>query len=244
MLNLSKMFEIESLSVEKNGVEKLKDISFMLDEGEILSILGINGAGKSTLALALAGHIPYKATKAFFDGNDIQNHSVNDLMKLGLAFIPESKIFFEGITVEEHLDISFLALDLFPKKNTMDKRKNFVYEMFPRLFERKKQLANLLSGGEKQMLLIATALVLEPKLLILDEPSQGLSLKMVDQIFDMLVALSKEKIGIILIEQNIYQSLDISDKAVVIENGNITLSGSAKDIKNNSQLENYCLGLV
>ena len=238
------MFEIELLSVEKNGVEKLKDISFKLNKGEILSVLGINGAGKSTLALAIAGQIPYKAQKAIFLENNIQNHSTNELMKMGLAFIPESKTFFDGITVEEHLDLSFLALSFFPKKEVMRERKNVIFGMFPRLFERKKQLASVLSGGEKQMLLIATALILDPKLLILDEPSQGLSLKMVNQIFDMLTSLAKKDIGIILIEQNIYQSLDISNQAVVLENGKITLSGLAKDIRKNPQLENYCLGLV
>lgn len=237
------MLKIDNLNVYKKQNLCIKDISITVKSGEIYSVLGINGAGKSSLALALAGHLPYTATAALFDGEDISQKNPQELIQKGIAFIPEQKFFFMGMTVEEHLCLSMLALTLKPDKNLIMKRCNDIYSFFPRLYERRQQVASTLSGGEQQMLLIASSLMINPKLFILDEPSQGLSLKMVDHIFDILVKLSHQGMGIILIEQNIYQALDISHNACVLENGKMTLSGLASDIKNHPDLNNICLGL-
>jgi branched-chain amino acid transport system ATP-binding protein len=237
------MLKIDQLNVYKKQNLCVRDVSFSVKKGEVFSILGINGAGKSSLALALAGHLSYTAAIALFNEDDISKNNSQQLVQKGIAFIPEQKFFFNGMTVEEHLGLAMLALTLLPHKSFLTKRLEEVYHLFPRLFERKKQIATTLSGGEQQMLLIASSLMIEPKLFILDEPSQGLSLKMVDHIFDILTMLSNQGMGVILIEQNIYQALDISHNACVLENGKMTLSGPAVDVKNHPDLNNICLGL-
>lgn len=237
------MLKIDQLNVYKEQNLCLKDISFDVKNGEIFSILGINGAGKSSLALALAGHLPYSAAQSLFNGENIFQNTPQQIIQKGIAFIPEHKFFFNGMTVEEHLHLSMLAITLTPNNIDITKGCENVYGLFPKLYERRKQIATTLSGGEQQMLLIGSSLVLNPKLFILDEPSQGLSLKMVDHIFNILTMLSGQGVGIILIEQNIYQALDISHKACVLENGKMTLSGSALEIKNHPDLNNICLGL-
>jgi branched-chain amino acid transport system ATP-binding protein len=238
------MLKIDQLNVYKGQNLCVKDISFEVKTGEIFSILGINGAGKSSLALALAGHITYTASHALFNGENISQNTPQQIIQKGIAFIPEHKFFFNGMTVQEHLHLAMLAITLTPNNRDITKGSENVYSLFPRLYERRKQIATTLSGGEQQMLLIACSLILNPKLFILDEPSQGLSLKMVDHVFDILKMLSEQGMGIILIEQNIYQALDISHKACVLENGKMTLVGSAVEIKNHPDLNNICLGLL
>lgn len=238
------MFNVQNLTAYKNDMPCLHHVSFSLEKGQILSVLGINGSGKSSLALALSGHLKHTADNMTLHGKKFHNNTPQELMKKGIVLVPEQKDFFNTLNVEEHLELALLAINFFVNKKDIALKKEYIYNLFPKLFERRKQLSSTLSGGELQMLLIAQALMIQPEILIFDEPSQGLSVQMVDYIFNLFSDLKKNGIGIILIEQNIYQSLNISDSSIVLENGRVALQGKSVDIKTHPQLNKICLGVA
>jgi branched-chain amino acid transport system ATP-binding protein len=208
-------------------------------EGEIISLIGSNGAGKSTLLSSITGIVPSSKGKIYFEGKDITHKKPNEIVKMGISLSLEGRGILPRLTVEENLRVgAFTRKDKGEIKATMEE----MYQMFPRLEQRKKQLAGTMSGGEQQMLAIARALMSKPKLLLLDEPSLGLAPNLVKQIFQMITDINGKGISILLIEQNANMALKISNRAYVLENGVVKLSGASATLLNNQDVKKAYLG--
>lgn len=234
------MLEIKDLHVFYDNIHALKGISLKVEEGEVVSIIGANGAGKTTTLQTISGIISPKSGSIFFEGRDITKEKAHNMCKLGISQVPEGRRIFSKLAVKDNLKLGQFTI----KDTAANKEKDRAdfYKVFPRMSERKNQLAGTLSGGEQQMLAMGRALMSRPKLLILDEPSMGLSPLFVKEIFEVIKQLKEKGTTILLVEQNAKMALSISDRAYVIETGNITLEGNAKDLLHNDSVKKAYLG--
>ena len=232
------LLEVNNLEVYYGVICALKGISFHVDEGEIVSLIGANGAGKTTMMQSTVGIIPKRSGTVLFDGQDITKTPCHKIVQLGMTQVPEGRRIFQELTVYENLMMGAYTVKDQQFKEELDK----VFELFPRLAERRRQIAGTLSGGEQQMLAMSRALMSRPKLLMLDEPSMGLAPILVDQIFDIIKELHAAGTTILLVEQNASKALEISDRAYVLETGNITLSGTGSELMNSPDVQKAYLG--
>ena len=233
------MLEVKNLSVSYGAIEAVKDISFTVNAGEIVSLIGANGAGKTTTLHTITGLVPAKSGSVMYNGVDLLKTHNNKIVTLGMAHIPEGRHVFTRMSVEENLEmVAFSLKDQSDLKKDLD----MVYGLFPRLKERRNQKAGTLSGGEQQMLAMGRALMSHPKTILMDEPSMGLSPKLVKEIFSIIRKLHEQGITILLVEQNAKMALSIADRAYVLETGRITMEGDAKELLNNEQVRKAYLG--
>jgi branched-chain amino acid transport system ATP-binding protein len=233
------MFEVEKINVFYGAIHALTDVSFHVDEGEIVTLIGANGAGKSTSLKTISGLLRATEGCIEFLGQDITQTAAEDIVKLGIIHTPEGRKIFAPLTVTENLEMgAFLERD----KGKIDSDMRDVFERFPRLKERRSQLGGTLSGGEQQMLAIARSLMSHPKLLLLDEPSMGLAPILVEQIFEIIREINKQGVSILLVEQNAKMALSIADRAYVLETGTVVLQGEAKEVMENPMVAVAYLG--
>lgn len=233
------MLEIRDLQVYYGVIQALKGISFDVNEGEIVTLIGANGAGKTTTMQSIMGLIPAKHGTITYQGELINKVPPHKIVKLGMTQVPEGRRIFQELTVYENLLMgAYTQKDAKLKKHDIE----YVYGKFPRLKERKNQIAGTLSGGEQQMLAMGRALMSRPKLLMLDEPSMGLSPLLVDQVFKIIQEIHKDGTTILLVEQNAGKSLAISDRAYVLENGKIAYSGTGKELTESENIKKAYLG--
>jgi branched-chain amino acid transport system ATP-binding protein len=237
---MSSLLEVEGLEVSYGQVRALNGVSFAVEAGGLLAILGSNGAGKTSLVRSIGGMLRPKAGRITFAGTDITNLESDATCELGIGQVAEGRQIFPSLTVEENL-----LLGAALKRAAARRMDNFsrVYDMFPRLLERRAQKAGTLSGGEQQMLAIGRCLMSEPRLIMFDEPSLGLSPLMVELVFAAILKLNKSGLTILLIEQNVSDSLEIADFAAVLENGTVALAGSAADVAKDERVRTAYLGL-
>ena len=233
------MLEVKNLSVSYGAIEAVKDISFTVNAGEIVSLIGANGAGKTTTLHTLTGLDPAKSGSVMYNGVDLLKTHNNKIVTLGMAHIPEGRHVFTRMSVEENLEMGAFSLK---DQSDLKKDLDMVYGLFPRLKERRNQKAGTLSGGEQQMLAMGRALMSHPKTILMDEPSMGLSPKLVKEIFSIIRKLHEQGITILLVEQNAKMALSIADRAYVLETGRITMEGDAKELLNNEQVRKAYLG--
>ncbi|WP_069799942.1 ABC transporter ATP-binding protein [Tepidibacillus sp. HK-1] len=234
------MLTVNNLDVHYDGMTALKDISLDIKPGEIVSILGSNGAGKSTLINVISGIKGKTSGAVTFEGQEVTNVPDYERVKLGIVQVPEGRRLFPAMTVEENLILgSFNPRARKEREQTLTE----VYELLPRLKERRKQEAKTLSGGEQQMVAIGRALMAKPKLLLLDEPSLGLSPLLVKTLFKLIKDINEKGITIILSEQNVKQTLKIVDRSYVLENGHIVMEGRGQDLLNDEHIKKAFLGM-
>ena len=233
------MLEVKNLSVSYGAIEAVKDISFTVNDGEIVSLIGANGAGKTTTLHTITGLVPAKSGSVMYNGVDLLKTHNNKIVTLGMAHIPEGRHVFTRMSVEENLEMGAFSLK---DQSDLKKDLDMVYGLFPRLKERRNQKAGTLSGGEQQMLAMGRALMSHPKTILMDEPSMGLSPKLVKEIFSIIRKLQEQGITILLVEQNAKMALSIADRAYVLETGRITMEGDAKELLNNEQVRKAYLG--
>ena len=233
------MLEVKNLSVSYGAIEAVKDISFTVNDGEIVSLIGANGAGKTTTLHTITGLVPAKSGSVMYNGVDLLKTHNNKIVTLGMAHIPEGRHVFTRMSVEENLEMGAFSLK---DQSDLKKDLDMVYGLFPRLKERRNQKAGTLSGGEQQMLAMGRALRSHPKTILMDEPSMGLSPKLVKEIFSIIRKLHEQGITILLVEQNAKMALSIADRAYVLETGRITMEGDAKELLNNEQVRKAYLG--
>jgi branched-chain amino acid transport system ATP-binding protein len=232
--------EVKDLRVHYGKIEAIKGISFVVNQGEIVSLIGANGAGKTTTLKTVSGLRNVSSGQILFDGQDISKMSAHERVDLGISQAPEGRGIFPGMTVLENLEIG--------KFNRKDRKKEMaedlekVYTLFPRLKERLSQAGGTLSGGEQQMLAIGRALMARPKLLLLDEPSMGLAPQMIANIFRIITEINKQGVTILLVEQNAQQALQRADRAYVLETGNVTKEAKASDLLNDPDVKAAYLG--
>lgn len=237
---MSAILKIENLHVFYDNIHALKGISLEVQEGEIVSLIGANGAGKTTALQTISGLIRAKQGTISFRGKDIMKEKPNQICKLGIAQVPEGRRIFAKLSVKDNLKLGqYIIKD--SSENKEGDRAQF-YSIFPRMSERKNQSAGTLSGGEQQMLAMGRAIMSRPKVLILDEPSMGLSPLFVKEIFNVIQKLNEMGTTILLVEQNAKMALSIADRAYVIETGKIILEGNAKDLLNNPEVKKAYLG--
>ncbi len=233
------MLEVKDLEVSYGVIRALKDISFEVNQGEIVTLIGANGAGKTTTMQSVVGLLPKRHGSVIFDGNDITKTPSHKIVKMGMTQVPEGRRIFQELTVYENLLMgAYTVKDRSSFKGDLEA----IYERFPRLKERASQIAGTLSGGEQQMLAMGRAIMSHPKLLMLDEPSMGLSPLLVDQVFEIIKDINKDGTTILLVEQNAKKSLEISDRAYVLENGMIVLSGTGKELSESEMVKKAYLG--
>lgn len=233
------MLEVKDLAVSYGAIKALRGISFSVGDGEIVTLIGSNGAGKTTTLHAVSNIIKKAGGTVTFAGQDITNEAPDKIVAKNLIQVPEGRRIFQNLTVRENLELgAFLRRDRVEIKRDMEN----VFELFPRLKERIRQNAGTLSGGEQQMLAMGRALMAEPKLLLLDEPSMGLAPILVDEIFDIIKKINGNGTTILLVEQNAFKALSIAHKAYVLETGAITKSGNAADLINDDSVKEAYLG--
>jgi len=233
------MLELNGVNLFYGGIHALKNISLKVEEGEIVTLIGANGAGKSSTLKSISGIEKVKSGKIKLYDKDITALQAEQIVKLGVSHVPEGRRIFSSMTVMENLE-----LGAYTRKDKAEVKKDYdkVFSIFPRLLERKEQLAGTLSGGEQQMLAIGRALMSKPKLLLLDEPSMGLAPIIVKEIFSIIKDINKEGTTILLVEQNAYMALQSADRAYIIRNGEIEMEGKAKDLMQNEEIKNAYLG--
>ena len=234
------MLEVKKIDVFYGNSQVLWDVSLEVREGEIVTIIGANGAGKSTTLKTIIGLLVPRSGSIKFLGEDITKLPPHERIKRGISLIPEREKIFPKMSVEENLLLGLYPLE---EKEKCSEKLEWIFEIFPILKERKNQQAGTLSGGEQQMLAIARALMSSPKLLILDEPSQGLAPIMVSKVFNIIENLKKEGVTILLSAQNVFHSLSISDRAYVLENGRITMEGKGKELLKDEKIKKSYLGM-
>ena len=233
------MLEVKDLEVNYGVIKAIKGVSFEVNEGEVISLIGANGAGKTTTLHAISGLLPIASGSILLDGKDLQKVPSHKIISLGLAHVPEGRHVFARMTVEENLRMgAYIQRDQKSIQKNLDK----VYEYFPRLKERWKQLAGTLSGGEQQMLATGRALMMDPTIVLMDEPSMGLSPLLVKEIFSIIETLHRNGITILLVEQNAKMALAVSDRAYVLETGTISMSGKAEELANDDRVRKAYLG--
>lgn len=233
------MLEVKNLEVYYGVICALKGISFEVNEGEIVSLIGANGAGKTTMMQSIVGLIPKKNGSVSFLGKDITKTPCHKIVHLGMTQVPEGRRIFQELSVYENLLMgAYTTKDQQQFKSDLES----IFTRFPRLAERRNQIAGTLSGGEQQMLAMSRAIMCHPKLLMLDEPSMGLSPLLVDQVFEIIKDINKDGTTILLVEQNAGKSLAISDRAYVMENGSIVLSGTGAELASSEKVRKAYLG--
>jgi len=233
------LLQIDAIDVFYGPAQALWGVSFSVEKGQVAALIGANGAGKTTTLKALCGLIPLTAGRVTYDGQVISGLPVHRIMDLGISLIPEGRQLFPKMTVEENLTIGSYLPRTKPKRQPNLER---VYHLFPRLAERRLQSAETMSGGEQQMLAIARALMQEPRLLILDEPSLGLAPALVQEIFRIIKELHGRGLTILLVEQNVNQALQVADVAFVLENGRIVMSGAGSELVRDPKVKEAYLG--
>lgn len=234
------MLVVKNLKVSYGKIEAIKDVSFEVPEGKIVTLIGANGAGKTTTLRAISGLEKSAGGSVVFDGKDVTNLEAHKLVPMGISHVPEGRKIFPTLTVRENLELAGWTLR---DKKLVKERMEEVFEIFPRVKERADQLGGTLSGGEQQMLAVGRALVTGGKLLLLDEPSMGLAPVLVDEIFTQIVAINRRGTTILLVEQNAAEALDIADFAYVLEVGYTTLHGPAKQIAEDPRVREAYLGV-
>ena len=231
------MLKVEDMHVYYGAIHAVKGVSFEVGNGEIVALIGANGAGKSTILKTVSGLMHPRSGSITFMDKNIAHTDAHKLLRHGLAHVPEGRRIFLQMTVQENLDMG-----AFTRKDSCKADMERMFELFPRLKERRKQIAGTLSGGEQQMLAMSRALMSNPKLLMLDEPSMGLAPILVDQIFDIIKELHAAGTTILLVEQNASKALEIADRAYVLETGNITLSGTGAELASSDEVRKAYLG--
>ena len=233
------LLEVKDLSVYYGVICALKGINFEVGEGEIVSLIGANGAGKTTTMQSVVGLIPKKSGSVIFDGKDITKQPCHKIVHLGMTQVPEGRRIFQELTVYENL-----LMGAFSQKDKSSFKQDIedIYQRFPRLAERRNQIAGTLSGGEQQMQAMGRALMSHPKLLMLDEPSMGLSPLLVDQVFEIIKDINKSGTTVLLVEQNAGKALAISDRTYVLETGQIVLSGTGAELASSPEVRKAYLG--
>lgn len=233
------MLEVKDLKVYYGMIQAIKGVSFHVEEGEIIALIGANGAGKTTILHTISGLISPKEGSVTFEGTDIVKTPGHKIVSMGMAHVPEGRRVFAQLSVLQNLKLgAYTRKD----KDELQQTLKTVFERFPRLEERQNQLAGTLSGGEQQMLAMGRALMSHPKLILMDEPSMGLSPIFVNEIFDIIQEVSKSGTTVLLVEQNAKKALSIADRAYVLETGNIVLEGKAGELLNNDSIKKAYLG--
>lgn len=233
------LLSVENLSINYGAIEAVKDVSFRVEEGEVVTLIGANGAGKTSILRTISGLVRPKSGRISFLGEDIHKSQARKIVAKGLSQVPEGRHVFAGLTVMENLEMG-----AFLKKDKADNQKTLkmIFDRFPRLEERKHQDAATLSGGEQQMLAMGRALMSKPKLLLLDEPSMGLAPIFIQEIFDIIQDIQKQGMTVLLIEQNANKALSIADRAYVLETGKVVLSGKGSELLASDQVKKAYLG--
>ncbi len=231
------MLKIEDIHVYYGAIHAIKGVSFEVKEGEIVALIGANGAGKSTILKTVSGLMHPRSGSITFKGQNIAHMDAYKLVRHGLAHVPEGRRIFLQMTVQENLDMG-----AYTQKTVSQKDLDMVFDLFPRLKERRNQVAGTLSGGEQQMLAMSRALMSHPELIMLDEPSMGLAPILVDQIFTIIKELHKQGTTILLVEQNASKALEIADRAYVLETGTVTLSGTGAELAKSDEVRKAYLG--
>ena len=234
------MLELKDVNVSYGAIHAIHDVSLTVNDGEIVSLIGANGAGKTTILHTITGLKKASGGSIIYDGHDLMKTEPSKIITLGMAHVPEGRHIFPGMTVAENLEMgAYIRND----KDGIQETMKDVFERFPRLKERRRQLAGTLSGGEQQMLAVGRALMSNPKIILMDEPSMGLSPLLVKEIFHIIQEVHKQGITVLLVEQNAKMALSIADRAYVLETGHISMSGEAKELLNNEQVKKAYLGL-
>lgn len=237
---MSVLLDVRNLDAGYGEIAVLRDVSFAVETGAITALIGSNGSGKSTTMRTVAGLLPARAGKIDFAGQDLTRASPSARVEAGLALVPEGRLVFPEFTVDETLQVGAYCKRA---RNGVADRKTQMYALFPRLYERRRSLAGSLSGGEQQMLAIARGLMSAPRLLLLDEPSLGLAPAVVTKVFDAILAIAKLGIAVCLVEQDVHLSLEVAEYAYVLENGRVTIRGSAHELLQSDQVRTSYLGL-
>ena len=233
------MLEIKDLEVYYGMIQAIKGVSFEVNEGEVIALIGANGAGKTTILHTITGLLEAKKGTVTFDGKDITKVPAHRIVTMGMAHVPEGRRVFSNLTVFQNLKMwAYTRKD----KTEIEESLKTVYKRFPRLEERQNQLAGTLSGGEQQMLAMGRALMSHPRIILMDEPSMGLSPIFVNEIFDIIKKVSAGGTTVLLVEQNAKKALSISDRGYVLETGNIVLSGKSDELLNNDSIKKAYLG--
>ncbi len=234
---MSNILEVKDLNVSYGGIKAVKDISFVVEAGEIVTLIGANGAGKSSTLRSIVGLVKPESGGITFNGKEIASLPTDQIVKEGITLVPEGRRVFSDLTVLENLKIG-----AYMRKDPLEEDIKWVYDLFPRLKERSWQLAGTLSGGEQQMLAIGRALMSRPRLIMMDEPSLGLAPIIVQGVFDIIREINKQGMTILLVEQNANMALKAAHRAYVMETGNITLSGTGKELAENEEVKAAYLG--
>lgn len=233
------MLSVKDLDVYYGAIHAIKGISFEVKEGEIVTLIGANGAGKTTTLHCISGLIRPKAGEISFCGNDLRATDAHQIIRLGLSQVPEGRRIFARMTVQENLEMgAFIRKD----RDKIEQDFGRVFERLPRLKERRKQLAGTLSGGEQQMLAIGRALMSNPRMLLLDEPSMGLSPLLVNEIFHIIKSVNQSGMTVLLVEQNAKKALETANRAYVLETGSVVMQGEADELANNEKVKKAYLG--
>ncbi len=233
------MLHIENLQVYYGAINAIKGISFDVEQGEIIALIGANGAGKTTILHTISGLVPAKSGSITFNGTELTKTPAHKIVSMGMAHVPEGRRIFQELTVYENLMLgAFTRKDKAEIENTLEE----VFKRFPRLEERRTQIAGTLSGGEQQMLAMGRALMSHPSIILMDEPSMGLSPLYVSEIFDIIQSVNESGTTVLLVEQNAKKALSVADRAYVLETGKIVLSGDAHELMNNDSVKKAYLG--
>ncbi len=233
------MLELKNVNVHYGAIHALQGINIKVNQGEIVTLIGANGAGKSTTLKAISGVLKPTTGEILFEGNNIAKMKSHNLVSLGIAHVPEGRRVFSKMSVMENLEMG-----AYSRKDKEQIKKDYekIFEIFPRIYERRNQMAGTLSGGEQQMLAMGRALMSKPRLLLLDEPSMGLAPLIVKQIFSIIEDINKSGTTILLVEQNATMALKVADRAYVIQHGTIEMEGSAEELLNDESVKNAYLG--
>lgn len=233
------MLKVENIEVFYGMINAIKGVSFEVNQGEIIALIGSNGAGKTTILHTITGLVAPKSGSILFEGQELTKTPAHKIVKMGMAHVPEGRRIFQQLSVYENLKLGAFTVN---DKKIIEKNLQYVYDHFPRLKERKNQIAGTLSGGEQQMLAMGRALMSNPKIILMDEPSMGLSPILVSEIFQIIKEVSDDGTTVLLVEQNAKKALAIADRAYVLETGKIALSGNARDLMNDENIKKAYLG--
>lgn len=233
------MLKVTDLEVYYGVINAIKKVSFEVNKGEVIALIGANGAGKTTILHTITGLVAPKAGSIVFEGKEITKTPAHKIVSMGMAHVPEGRRIFQQLSVLENLKLGAFTLN---DNKKISENIEYVYEHFPRLKERKNQIAGTLSGGEQQMLAMGRALMSNPKIVLMDEPSMGLSPLLVKEIFAIIEDLHKSGITVLLVEQNAKKALSVADRAYVLETGRITMTGKASDMLNDERIKKAYLG--
>ena len=237
------MLKVDNLWIRYGNVEAVRGLSLKVSRNEIVALIGANGAGKSSTLMGISGMVPKAEGKVFFMDKDITDMSPKNIVKMGISHVPEGRHVFPEMTVEENIYIGSFGAARVLSKEELREKKEEMYAFFPRLYERRSQMAGTLSGGEQQMLAIARGLMASPELVIFDEPSLGLAPIIIEDVYEQIMKLKKQGATILLVEQNASVALDVADRAYVIENGTIAMMGTGADLQNDPNVKKAYLGM-